>query len=288
MSFCVHTEKNVWACQSLSCQQARGGRIGGTILDLVAEMEQSSLRQAALRIQAWLQGGKGTEGSANRFGATAKGNWLQKEEGVAGDRGNRVLPFVLRLQPSHPYLEQRGVRPQTARWFGVGFYPGRGLLSGRVVFPIHDERAALVAYAGRAVDGSEPKYKLPAGFRKGLVLFNIHRAAAVAGTNRVIVVEGFFDCLHVHQAGYPAVVALMGTTLSDYQARLLLERFAEAVLMLDGDAAGRRASRIIARRLSAVMAVTTATVPAGRQPDQMSSEEIQQLLWTDFAAAIRA
>jgi DNA primase len=173
-------------------------------------------------------------------------------------------------------LEERRVQPQTARWFGVGFYSGRGLLSGRVVFPIHDERAALIAYAGRAVDGREPKYKLPAGFQKHLVLFNFHRAAAVAGTHRVIVVEGFFDCMQVHQAGYPAVVALMGTHLSDHQASLLRERFREAMLMLDGDAAGRHASGIVASRLSRDMAVTTVLVPAGRQPDQMSSEEIQR------------
>ena len=49
-------------------------------------------------------------------------------------------------------------------------------MSGRVVIPIHNERGELVAYAGRSIDGSEPKYKLPAGFHKSLELFNLHRA----------------------------------------------------------------------------------------------------------------
>ena len=51
-------------------------------------------------------------------------------------------------------------------------------MSGRVVIPIHDDSGQLVAYAGRAVDGSEPRYKLPAGFHKGQVLYNLHRVIA--------------------------------------------------------------------------------------------------------------
>jgi DNA primase len=81
---------------------------------------------------------------------------------------------------------------------------------------------------------------LPAGFRKSLVLFNLHRALAT-GSRNVIVVEGFFDTLAVHQAGYPAVAGLMGSTLSRYQADLLATHFDRVVLMLDGDEAGGKA-----------------------------------------------
>jgi len=52
-SFAVHTAKNVWACQSASCRKARQGRVGGNILDLVAWLEQCSIREAALRLQGW-------------------------------------------------------------------------------------------------------------------------------------------------------------------------------------------------------------------------------------------
>jgi DNA primase len=98
----------------------------------------------------------------------------------------------------------------------------------------------LIAYAGRAINGEEPKYRFPAGFRKSLVLFNLHRALAT-GSRNVIVVEGFFDTLAVHQAGYPAVVGLMGSTLYRYQADLLATHFDRVVLMLDGDEAGGKA-----------------------------------------------
>ena len=45
----------------------------------------------------------------------------------------------------------------------------------RIVIPIHNREGELVAYAGRSIDGSEPRYKFPAGFHKSLELFNLHR-----------------------------------------------------------------------------------------------------------------
>ena len=77
----------------------------------------------------------------------------------------------------NPYLAQRGIDPATAAEFGVGFYPGPGLMSGRIVIPIRNARGQLVAYAGRALDDRPPKYKVPVGFRKALELFNLQRAS---------------------------------------------------------------------------------------------------------------
>jgi DNA primase len=77
---------------------------------------------------------------------------------------NKPLSFTLRdVDSSHLYLRQRGIQEETARHFGVGFFLGRGSMSGCVVIPIHNERGELVAYVGRSIDGSEPKYKLPNG-----------------------------------------------------------------------------------------------------------------------------
>jgi DNA primase len=69
----------------------------------------------------------------------------------------------------------------------VGLFAGPGLLSGRIAIPIRNRRGEIVAYAGGALDGEVPKYKLPAGFRRGLELFNLHRAAAVGGKTVVLV-----------------------------------------------------------------------------------------------------
>jgi DNA primase len=95
-------------------------------------------------------------------------------------------------------------------------------------------------------------------------------------------VEGFFDCLKVHQAGYGNVVALMGASVSDRQSELLDTYFRELVVMLDGDEAGRRASRVLAARWSAAH---MAWVPTGLQPDQLSSQEIERILRSTSSAS---
>jgi DNA primase len=136
-----------------------------------------------------------------------------------------------------------------------------------------------VAYAGRSIDDSEPKYKFPAGFHKAQVLFNLHRVlmAEQSRERPVVVVEGFIDCLKVDEAGFPAV-ALMGSSLSEAQERLVVANFTQVVLMLDGDEPGTRATAEISSRLAKSVFVRLVEVGAGRQPDQLSSEVIQKLL----------
>jgi DNA primase len=148
-------------------------------------------------------------------------------------------------------------------------------MAGRVVVPIHDENGLLVAYAGRSVDQTDPKYRFPPRFRKALVLFNLHRAA-VEGKS-VIVAEGFFDCLKVHKAGLPGVVALMGCSLSLRQEALLCEHFQDVILFLDGDTAGRAAGAAIAQRLVSKVSTRLIEAPAGSQPDQLGADKIRCL-----------
>src|ERR1019366_6496631 len=95
---------------------------------------------------------------------------------------------------NHAYLSERGLTEDIAQTFGVGFFAGRGSMHDRIVIPIHNSEGELVAYAGRSIDGSEPRYKFPAGFHKSLELFNLHR---VKGEVSVVLVEGFFDCMKV-------------------------------------------------------------------------------------------
>ena len=70
----------------------------------------------------------------------------------------------------------------------------------------------------------------------------------------------------------------MGSSLSAEQENALLQRFNRVVLMLDGDAAGRAASRAIAARLSGRCPLAVVQVPDGAQPDQLSLTAIQELL----------
>ena len=269
-SFNVNLDKNCFQCFAGSC----GKR--GNVLDFVAGMEKCSVRDAALKLAGWFSIG-GSAAESESCSEQQTNSQLARKKEAVGERGepNKPLKFgaLKNVDYLHPYLTERGVSRETAELFGAGFFSGRGLMSGRIVIPIHNERGELVAYAGRAIDGSEPRYKLPEGFHKSLELFNLHRTGEA---DTVIVVEGFFDCMKVHQAGYPCV-ALMGCSLSETQEDLL-RGFGGAVLLLDGDEAGRRATDECLLRLGRCMWVKAVVVPSGKQPDQLSDDELHDLL----------
>ncbi len=240
-------------------------------------MEKCSVRDAALKIQSWFQITTTSESSATPQ-KPVTGSEPAKEK--AGERGEPNKPLAFRLKGidhCHPYLAQRGIDPETAEYFGVGFFSGKGSMSGRIVIPIENEAGELVAYAGRTIDGSEPKYKLPAGFKKSQVLYNLARALEEGSTAAVVLVEGFFDCMKVVQAGH-ACVAHMGCSISAEQEQRLVQHFRQVVIMLDGDEAGRRAATEIAGRLANSVWVHVVDMPDGKQPDQLPAQEIQELL----------
>ena len=129
----------------------------------------------------------------------------------------------------------------------------------------------------RCRDGSEPRYRFPAGLAKSQVLFNRHRAV-VTRQPTAIVVEGFFDCLKVYQAGFTSVVALMGSALYEPQRRLLTQHFQQIILMLDGDAPGRRAAAVVSERLSEDCSVRIVRLAENTQPDQLSESVLREVL----------
>jgi len=262
-SFSVNTARNVWCCQSQSCIHARDGELGGTVLDLVARLEHCSVREAAARLIDWFSGTEVAPVVA---------------QPASGPQTNLPLRFQLNgLDHSHLYLKGRGITPTTARALGIGFYGGPGIMQGRVAIPIHNSAYQLVAYAGRSIQGEEPKYRFPPGFHKSQELFLFHRARH-SGSNAVLIVEGFFDAAKVWQAGHRNVVALMGSSLSEAQTTLLHRQFRSALLMLDGDTAGQSATEAIARRLAPVMKVNTIHLKPGVQPDQLAPTEINNML----------
>src|SRR5262249_28359851 len=123
-------------------------------------------------------------------------------------------------------------------------------------------------------------YKLPAGFHKALVLFNLHRSIAkspAGDDSTVVLVEGFFDCMKVWQAGY-ACVALMGSSMSQQQHELLYKHFRQVILMLDGDEAGRAATKEVAGRLIYSHLLRAVSLTGGVQPDRLSTGELQRAL----------
>ncbi|PYS41316.1 MAG: DNA primase [Acidobacteria bacterium] len=171
-------------------------------------------------------------------------------------------------------IEKRKVTPAFVKRFGLGYAPASGLMnhlrlhdpvaSGlflknergevydrfrrRLIFPIWNERGKIIAFGGRALAAdAQPKYLNSAEsplYSKSQVLYALHLARDVAQkSGRLIIVEGYFDCLSLHQAGIENVVASCGTALTQQQVALMVRYVPEVVMNYDPDAAGQNAMR---------------------------------------------
>lgn len=274
-TFSVNTDQNIWTCFHGQCKAAREGKKGGDVINFAAAMEGCNSREAALILARDAGVGEPSDVLGKR-----EVKKPEPQQTVVPDntpKQNAPLGWAYKpenLDYEHPYVLGR-ISKETAREFGIAAYRGPGKYAkNRIVIPIHDEHGALLAYAGRAVNGEEPRYKLPTGFHKGHVLYNLHRVDDAATS--ICVVEGFFDCLRVHEAGFPNVVALMGCSASPKQQELLLG-FDRIILFLDGDEPGKAASAEIALKLDQTAFVRRVIVE-GRQPDQMTADEIKKAL----------
>ncbi len=285
-SFHVDLTKNAFNCFS--------GCGGGNVLDLVAKVEQVSVREAAEKIATWFdlkfdrpakdgnsaKVSEKTEAKVDSAKVDAKASEPTAAVRQGEQRPNPPLQRPLTLDQDHPYLWQRGLTVPTVKAFGLGFCRA-GIMRGRIAVPIFDAEGELVAYAGRAVDEELAKqkgtWKLPLGFHKSEVLFNLNRAKEHAG-NGLVCVEGFVDAMKVHQAGYPNVVALMGSALSEHQEQLLLAHTDRLALMFDGDEAGTKCLREFYGKLRRKMYLKEIHLEPGEQPDSLAEDRIRALL----------
>jgi DNA primase len=195
---------------------------------------------------------------------------------------NPPLRFRLTLEPDHPYLRARGFPRDLARTYGLGL-ASRGLLAGRIAIPIHSDTGELVAYAGRFPGESgwpegEDKYKLPDGFKKSHVLFNLSRVLARGAPRHLVLVEGYFAALWLDQLGYDAV-ALMGARISPEQLGLLAQAAPERItVLLDGDAPGREAAGELVPLLTRSFFVRDAALAPDEEPDRLDPARLRSLL----------
>jgi DNA primase len=171
-------------------------------------------------------------------------------------------------------VEKRKVTAAFVTRFGLGYAPVSGLMnhlrlndplaSGlflkndqgevydrfrrRLMFPIWNERGKIIAFGGRALTPeAQPKYLNSAEsplYSKSQVLYALHFARdAAQKSGRFVIVEGYFDCLSLHQAGIENVVASCGTALTQQQVAVMARYVPELVMNYDPDAAGQNAMR---------------------------------------------
>jgi DNA primase len=249
--------------------------------------ETRKRREAGDRIRALLEEAQqffaarldDEEGSEARSELARRGfprdTWRDFGFGYAPDDWRRLLDHMSRRHPEGALVESGlAVRPDS----GTSPYDR---FRSRLTFPIRSGDGALIAFGGRQLGDGEPKYlnsPESAIFRKRSTLFCLDRARrTVADSGRVLVVEGYFDCLSLHRVGVENAVATLGTALTSDHARLLKRRLGPdglALLCYDADPAGRRAAASGAGvLLEAGVDVAVVVLPAGMDPDDLIREQ---------------
>lgn len=225
---------------------------------------------------------------------------------VACDYYHQILLDGSDGAPGRQYLRKRGYDGEIARAFRLGFAPerwdglaehltrkgfdakearelglirpgkeGRGdydLFRNRLLFPIIDLGGKVAAFGGRVLDDRLPKYlNSPESslYHKGRMLYGLAQGReAMRKNDTAIVVEGYFDHLALHRAGFANAAATCGTALTEEHGRLL-QRYAKKVLLLfDQDRAGRKATfRAMEVLLPLGLSVAVVPLDAGEDPD---------------------
>ncbi|WP_454740474.1 DNA primase [Cupriavidus necator] len=191
------------------------------------------------------------------------------------------ISALARAPEAIAYLESRGISPDIARRYVIGFAPDEfGFLKTafgdyaknpdliaaglskekvtpdrttrwdffrkRIIFGVRDKEGRPIAFGGRVLPGDEgPKYlNTPETgiFHKGEVLYGLYEAvSAIHGAQRACVVEGYMDVLSLAAKGVKNAVASMGTALTEIQIEQILAHTKDVLFIMDGDAAGRKA-----------------------------------------------
>lgn len=147
----------------------------------------------------------------------------------------------------------------------------------KLMFPIFNARGQIVAFSGRSLDGSEPKYINTTDtelFHKRRTIFGFNFARdAIHRANRSIVVEGQIDAIQMQCNGFPETVAPLGTALTEDHISMLCKANRNIVFCFDGDGAGQKAAAracdIVMPFLRDTSDVRFAFVTGGKDPDEV-------------------
>ena len=265
-SFSVSPDKQIYYC--FGCKR------GGGVINFIMEEENLSFPDA-VRFLAKRAGMEVPEEDGDREAGRRRQRLLDLNRDAAR------FYYQMLQQPEgravQEYLDRRKIRKATAVNFGLGAsldswdalilamtkkgYTKAELLEAglavqnrngglydkfrnRLMFPVIDTRGDVVAFGGRVLDKSEPKYmnsqETPV-YSKRRVLYGLNLAKKSKRPN-IILCEGNIDVVTLHQAGFDNAVASMGTALTVEQTRLLSRFTKELVLCYDNDNAGRIAT----------------------------------------------
>ncbi len=159
----------------------------------------------------------------------------------------------------------------------IGDYGPYDFFRDKLMFPIFNAHGQIVAFSGRSLDGSEPKYINTTDtelFHKRQTIFGFNFARdAIHKNNRSIIVEGQIDAIQMQMHGFPETVAPLGTALTEDHIAILCKSNRNIVFCFDGDNAGQkaaiRACTLVLPFLRENSEVKFAFVTGGKDPDEI-------------------
>jgi len=240
---------------------------------------------------------------------TPRGKWVAEYLAKRGITQESIDAFGIGYAPDQRdslllYLRKKGYSEDEAVAAGLVTRNDRGLwdrFRDRLIVPIRDRRGRAIAFGGRALrDDQQGKYvnsNQTLLFNKSATLYGLDKAsAAIRKEGSAVIVEGYFDTIACHQAGFTNVVASMGTALTEDQYRVLNDmKIEKAIVAFDGDAAGQRSAESRGRELLSALSrfgsgagggrlgtrtglsLFVTVLPEGLDPDDVARKEPEVL-----------
>jgi len=303
-SFAVHPVKQIYHCF--------GCGAGGDVFKFVMEMEKSSFPEAIRTVaeKCGIAIPKPRERSPEERRENQQRSALVEMHRETAAFFSRALHDSSEGKVAAAYLEDRGLDREAMKRFGLGFAPSSGdallrflkqkypeklldvsgLISRdqsgraydrfrrRIMFPIANEAAKVIAFGGRAMGDDTPKYmnspETPI-YTKSTVLYHLDRAKeALRQSDFAVLVEGYMDAIAVARAGIANVVASCGTSLAEPQIKLLGRFTRRVIVNYDPDTAGQAATeRSISLLLESEFDVRVLSLPGKADPDKFLKEQ---------------
>jgi DNA primase len=248
---------------------------GGNLVNFVMKYENLSFpetlrhlaKKAGISLKDYRSPGGGNEGLREKL--------LEIHEAASRLFGENLR----KSRTASAYLSERGLTQETIRMFSLGYalrewhhlsnylkekgFPKPAILQSgavssgekgiydtfrdRIMFPISDLQGGIIAFGGRVMDDSQPKYLNSPDtplFRKGETLYGLNLSReGIRKKGYAVIGEGYFDVIVCHQYGFNNAVAPLGTALTAGHLRRLGRFTKKAVLVFDGDEAGKSAAK---------------------------------------------
>lgn len=189
--------------------------------------------------------------------------------GYAPDSWHELLNHLRQKGYSNQEVYEANLAKRSDKNGKVNYYDN---FRNKVIVPIIDVRGRVVAFGGRVLDDSKPKYINTSDtlvYKKSLGVFALNFAKN-GNEDKLIIVEGYMDVIALHQAGFTNAVAALGTAFTPEMAKLLSRYASEIVLCFDNDEAGRAATERALRVFSSAgIKVKVIQMSGGKDPDEI-------------------